>query len=346
MNLNQRISLFVKLGTHFKQYLENLSNKKKYKLLNKAIDNSIAQNSFFTRESINLSLLVWSKNLSRESINNFVLNYNFKTSQIKKKVAIIMAGNIPLVGFHDFFCVILSGNFAEIKHSSKDSYLLRYILNFLSKEDKNFSNSFHICDKILVDFDAVIATGNNISANQFDIYFKKKPRIIRKNRHSVALLDGNETEKEIELLGKDIFSYYGLGCRNVSKIFIPFNYDLNFLFKSFIYFKEVINKNAYANNYDYYRAIYLLNKDNFYDNGFVLIKESKKIGSPVATIFFEYYKSVEDVFKIINKNSSKIQCLVSNLNYQNNMKFGETQHPGLSDYADNVDTIDFLLKLN
>lgn len=257
-----------------------------------------------------------------------------------------MAGNIPLVGFHDFFCVIISGNFAVIKLSSKDSHLFKFILSFLVKENPDFDTKFDVVESKLEIFDAVIATGNNISANQFELYFKKYPKIIRRNRHSIAILNGNETKKEIELLANDIFYYYGLGCRNVSKIFIPNNYNLDILFKSFVLWNEVINKNSYANNYNYYRAIYLLNKEVFFDNGFVLLKESEKIGSPVGTIYFEYYKSDNQIKEMIKKNNEKIQCIVSNNNYPKTIKFGETQMPNLNDFADDIDTFNFLLKLN
>lgn len=346
LNLNQRISLFAKLGSLFKDYEDNNLNGKTKKLFNEAIENSIAHNSFFTKKNINKSLSTWAKNLTKKSINNFISNYSLKENIIPKKVAIIMAGNIPLVGFHDFLCVILSGNIAVIKLSSKDYHLFNYILDYLTSESHNFSNHFEVCNEKLNEFDAVIATGNNISADQFDLYFKSYPRIIRRNRHSIAVLEGDESNSDLELLANDIFYYYGLGCRNVSKIFIPSKYNLDKLFKSFMSWKEVINKNSYANNYDYYRAIYLLNKENFYDNGFVLLKESNKIGSPVGTIYFEYYDCLEDVFKIIENNSEKIQCVVSKTKGVNKTYFGQTQEPKIDDYADNVDTFDFLLKLN
>ena len=346
MNLNQRISLFARLGLLFKDYEKNNLDAKTKKLFDEAVQNSIAYNSFFTKKNINKSISTWSKNLTKRSINNFISNYSLKENINPKKVAIIMAGNIPLVGFHDFLCVILSGNIAVIKLSSKDYHLLNFILDYLTKENHNFSNQFEICNENLNEFDAVIATGNNVSANQFDLYFKNYPRIVRRNRHSIAVLEGGESNIDLELLADDIFYYYGLGCRNVSKIFIPSKYNLDKLFKSFMSWKEVINKNSYANNYDYYRAIYLLNKENFYDNGFVLLKESNKIGSPVGTIYFEYYDCLEDVFKIIENNSEKIQCVVSKTKGLNKTYFGQTQEPKIDDYADNVDTFDFLLKLN
>ena len=346
MNLNNRITLFVKLGRFFSDYINNNLESLEKNKFDKAINESILHNSFFSKKNILKSLLSWSNVLTKKSINNFLSNYLIKIKKREKKIAIIMAGNIPLVGFHDFFCVILSGNFAIIKLSSKDSHLFKFILSFLVKENPDFSKKFDIVENKLQTFDAVIATGNNFSANQFELYFKKYPKIIRKNRHSIAILNGNETKKEIELLANDIFYYYGLGCRNVSKIFIPNNYNLDILFKSFVLWNEVINKNSYANNYNYYRAIYLLNKEVFFDNGFVLLKESEKIGSPVGTIYFEYYKSDNQIKEMIKKNNEKIQCIVSNNNYPKTIKFGETQMPNLNDFADDIDTFNFLLKLN
>lgn len=346
MNLNNRITLFVKLGRFFSDYINNNLESLEKNKFDKAINESILNNSFFSKKNILKSLLSWSNVLTKKSIDNFLSNYIIKIKKREKKIAIVMAGNIPLVGFHDFFCVIVSGNFAVIKLSSKDSHLFKFILRFLVKENPDFSTKFDIVENKLKIFDAVIATGNNISANQFELYFKKYPKIIRRNRHSIAILNGNETKKEIELLANDIFYYYGLGCRNVSKIFIPNNYNLDILFKSFVLWNEVINKNSYANNYNYYRAIYLLNKEVFFDNGFVLLKESEKIGSPVGTIYFEYYKSENQIKEMIKKNNEKIQCIVSNNNYRKTIKFGETQMPNLNDFADDIDTFNFLLKLN
>ena len=346
MNLNNRITLFVKLGRFFSDYINNNLESLEKNKFDKAINESILHNSFFSKKNILKSLLSWSNVLTKKSIDDFLSNYLIKNKKREKKIAIIMAGNIPLVGFHDFFCVIISGNFAVIKLSSKDSHLFKFILSFLVKENPDFDTKFDVVESKLQIFDAVIATGNNISANQFELYFKKYPKIIRRNRHSIAILNGNETKKEIELLANDIFYYYGLGCRNVSKIFIPNNYNLDILFKSFVLWNEVINKNSYANNYNYYRAIYLLNKEVFFDNGFVLLKESEKIGSPVGTIYFEYYKSDNQIKEMIKKNNEKIQCIVSNNNYPKTIKFGETQMPNLNDFADDIDTFNFLLKLN
>ena len=345
MILSKRIELFVSLGKFFKDFIDKSADKNLTKRLSDAIQQAKNHNNYFTEENIINCLKNWSYNLQKEKIESFLSSYIIEEEN-PKSVAIIMAGNIPLVGFHDFLCVILSGNKAIIKLSSKDSHLMHFVLNYLSSICIDFKDFYKICQEKLSDYDAVIATGNNLSASKFKEYFNEYPNIIRKSRHSVAVLNGNESNDQLQNLSNDIFNYFGLGCRNVSKVYLPENYDLDLLFRSFMKWKKVINNNSYANNYDYHRAIYLLNKEVFFDNGFILLKESKKIGSPVGTLFYEYYDKYEDVKKNLSEISEKIQCIVSNENIKNFIEFGKTQSPELTDYADGVDTIDFLLKLN
>ncbi|MEE2605422.1 MAG: acyl-CoA reductase [Bacteroidota bacterium] len=345
MILSKRIELFVSLGKFFKDFIDNTADKNLNKRLSDAIQQAKNHNNYFTEYNIINCLKNWSYSLQKEKIKSFLSTYIIEDKK-PKSIAIIMAGNVPLVGFHDFLCVILSGNKAVIKLSSKDSHLMHFVLNYLSSISIDFKDYFEICQEKLSDYDAVIATGNNLSASKFEEYFNDYPNIIRKSRHSVAILKGDESNDQLQKLSNDIFNYFGLGCRNVSKVYLPKNYDLDLLFKSFIIWKKVINNNSYANNYDYHRAVYLLNKEVFFDNGFILLKESKKIGSPVGTLFYEYYDKLEDIEKSLSKISEKIQCVVSNKNIENFTEFGKTQSPELTDYADGVDTIDFLLKLN
>jgi len=340
--LSKRIELFVSLGKFFKDFINKSAEKNLSKLFSNAINQAKNHNNYFTEDNILICLKNWSHSLEKGKIKSFLSSYSIEKVS-PKSIAIIMAGNVPLVGFHDFLCVILSGNKAIIKLSSKDSHLMYFILNYLCSLDINFENYFEICQGKLSGYDAVIATGNNLSASKFEQYFNDYPNIIRKSRHSVAIVKGNESNDQLEKLSDDIFSYFGLGCRNVSKVYLPKNYDLDLLFKSFMKWKKVINNNTYANNYDYYRSIYLLNKEVFFDNGFILLKESKNIGSPVGTLFYEYYNKYEDVRKNLSQISDKIQCIVS---AENLIEFGKTQFPELTDYADGVDTFDFLLKLN
>ncbi len=345
MILSKRIELFVSLGKFFKDFIDKSADKNLTKKLSDAIQQAKNHNNYFTEENIINCLKNWSYSLQKEKIESFLSSYIIEEEN-PRSIAIIMAGNIPLVGFHDFLCVILSGNKAIIKLSSKDSHLMHFVLNYFCSICIDFKDYYKICQEKLSDYDAVIATGNNLSASKFKEYFNKHPNIIRKSRHSVAVLKGNENNDQLQKLSNDIFNYYGLGCRNVSKVYLPENYDLDLLFRSFMKWKKVINNNSYANNYDYHRAIYLLNKEVFFDNGFILLKESKKIGSPVGTLFYEYYDKYEDVKKNLSEISEKIQCIVSNENIKNFTEFGKTQSPELTDYADGIDTIDFLLKLN
>ena len=337
--------MFVSLGKFFKDFIDNSADKNFTKRLSNAIQEAKKHNNYFSEENIINCLKNWSYSLEKKKIKSFLSSYVIKKTP-PKSIAIIMAGNVPLVGFHDFLCVILSGNKAIIKLSSKDSHLMHFVLNYLCSICIDFEDYYKICQEKLSDFDAVIATGNNLSASKFEEYFSDYPHIIRKSRHSVAILKGDESNDQLQKLSNDIFNYFGLGCRNVSKVYLPKNYELDLLFRSFIKWKKVINNNSYANNYDYHRAIYLLNKEVFFDNGFILLKESKKIGSPVGTLFYEYYDKYEDLEKSLSKISGKIQCIVSNENIENFIKFGKTQSLELTDYADGVDTIDFLLKLN
>ncbi len=295
MILSKRIELFVSLGKFFKDFIDNSADKNLTKRLSDAIQQAKNHNNYFTEDNIINCLKNWSYSLQKEKIKSFTSSYIIGKEK-PKSVAIIMAGNVPLVGFHDFLCVILSGNKAIIKLSSKDSHLMHFVLNYLCAICIDFKDYYKICQEKLSDYDAVIATGNNLSASKFKEYFNEYPNIIRKSRHSVAVLKGNESNDQLQKLSNDIFNYYGLGCRNVSKVYLPENYDLDLLFRSFMKWKKVINNNSYANNYDYHRAIYLLNKEVFFDNGFILLKESKKIGSPVGTLFYEYYDKYEVVF--------------------------------------------------
>lgn len=254
-----------------------------------------------------------------------------------KTVALIMAGNIPLVGFHDFLAVFLSGHKALIKLSSDDKHLLPALIKIISLFDPSIYEVVEIKDFKLANFDAVIATGSDNSANYFLSYFGKYPHLIRKNRTSVALLTGRETKEELVNLGSDVFTYFGLGCRNVSQIWFPAEFDINLLFEAFYEYKEIINHNKYANNYDYNKAVYLLNLENLLDNGFLLVKEDNKLNSPLGMLHVMRYQSLNEFRMYVAENHEKIQVVVG----KNYLPFGQSQLPGLTDYADGVDTLDF-----
>jgi len=261
-----------------------------------------------------------------------------------KKVGLILAGNIPLVGFHDVLCVLASGHHALIKASTQDARLIKYILNMLVEIAPGFEGSFSFVER-LANFDAVIATGSNNTSRYFEYYFGKVPNIIRKNRNSVAVLTGKERTEQLFLLGHDIFDFFGLGCRNVSKLFVPKGYNFVPFFEAIEPHQPIINHHKYNNNYDYNKSIYLVNGDKHLDNGFLLVKEDERMASPLAVLYFEYYDDLDDAQIRLAGLSEQIQCIVSNTQlYLDNqiVGFGESQKPKLWDYADGVDTMAFL----
>ena len=271
---------------------------------------------------------------------------NYKIGRAgSQKVAIITAGNIPLVGFHDFLCAMITGHSVIVKCSKSDKVLLPFIAEFLMNAEPSLKDKIEFTDGLLQDFDAVIATGSNNTARYFEYYFGKKPHIIRKNRNSVAVLNGNETKAELELLGEDIFRYYGLGCRSVSKIFVPVNYNFDSLFNAIYKYQGVLEQQKYRNNYEYNKAVYLMSKFEILDNGFFILKEDQQYASPIATLFYEYYDSNHSLSEKIVADSESIQCVVSKNFTEDEIAFGQTQSPGLADYADGIDTAEFLLRI-
>jgi len=338
INLKNSISSFSELG---RQLLTPDA------ALSALIENEQYHNAWFTPASVSEAVTAIGNMLNEADLNTWLSKYNIETNKAPKKVGLILAGNIPLVGFHDVLCVIASGNKALIKASSQDARLIKAVLEKLVAIDPAFADSFTFVDK-LEGFDAIIATGSNNSSRYFDYYFGKVPNIIRKNRNSIAVLSGNENAEELFNLGHDILDYYGLGCRNVSKILVPEDYDFTFFFESIEAHKAIINHHKYNNNYDYNKSIYLVNGDKHFDNGFLMVKEDDRLTSPLSVLFFNYYHNVANAENIINENAENIQCVVSTLPLQVDnqvVDFGQSQQPKLWDYADGVDTMEFLSSL-
>lgn len=296
-------------------------------------------NGFFTEEAVRNSLKNWGELLTRERLSSWTSRYQVNVSP--KNVAIIMAGNIPLVGFHDFLTVLLSGNKAVVKMSSDDNTLIPMIVGLLEKFKPEIKAYIRFTLGKLDNFDAVIATGSNNSMNYFEQYFGKYPHVFRKNRTSVAVLDGTESKEELFELGKDIFTYFGLGCRNVSQLLIPQDFDLNRFFEAILPYSDIINHHKYANNYDYNKAVYLLNRESLLDNGFVLLKESKDLFPPLSVIFYFRYKNSIEVEHYLELKHKDIQAVVS----KKDVYFGNAQCPQLDSYADNIDTFSWLTKI-
>lgn len=351
MILKQRIADFVVLG----KFLEQFSQKQKNNALNELndlfydsfeelIQRSKVFNGWFTEHNVRKSLGGISFLLKENELNAWANFYKLNDeSKSEKAIGVIMAGNIPLVGFHDFLCVLISGNKIKMKLASDDNKLFPALIEVLKKINNAWGEKIQIVEGMLKDADAMIATGSNNSARYFDYYFGKYPHIIRKNRNSVAVIDGNETEEQLAKLGEDIFSYFGLGCRNVSKLFVPKNYDLNKIFSALFSHQEIVNHNKYANNYDYNKTVYLLNNIDLVENGFILFKQDTSYTSPVAVLFYEYYDSIDELVTRLENDKEQIQCVVSNCStIKNKVNFGDAQLPGLFDYADGVDVMQFL----
>ena len=299
-------------------------------------------NAWFTIEEVERSLSSFHAMLQENDVKKWF--EDIKITAQPKKVGLILAGNIPMVGFHDILCVLATGHIALIKLSSSDDKLLPAILAKLIEIEPLFEDQIVYTER-LKDFDAIIATGSNNTSRYFEYYFGKVPHIIRKNRNSVAVLTGKESIEDIRQLGHDIFDYFGLGCRNVSKIYLPENYDIKYFFEPLEAFQPIFNHFKYNNNYDYNKSIYLVNAAKHYDNGFLLLKEDKSLASPLAVLYYESYQNLEEVEQELAAVENNIQCVVTSASLKLKsgiVGFGNSQNPKLWDYADHVDTIAFL----
>ncbi len=345
--LYNRIKAFEKLGILFSNNISKNSSKELTHWsseLNKAIDTSYKYNTWFTEDSVKQALNEWSKQLNYSNIKQWTDQYQL-TDKSDKKIAIIMAGNLPLVGFHDLLCGLILNFNCIVKLSSDDKILIPFIIEFLDSVLPGIKNKVEFTTNPIKDFSGVIATGSNSSFKYFEYYFGSYPNVLRKTRHSIAVLDGNESVEDLKNLGNDIFTYFGMGCRSVSKLLVPKGYDFDLLFNALFKFKDIINHNKYVNNYDYNKAVYLMSEQKFIENGFVILKEDEKLGSPIGCLFFEYYENSKDLNTYISNIKDSLQCVVSNLNIPNSTSFGSSQKPNIDDYADNINTLDFLLKI-
>lgn len=343
---------FIQLGRFLSQFSLNSNIKKEavenndlfYDDFVNLIELSQSHNGWFTPEQVYFAIQSWADALTETNINKWLAAYNFSTVK-PKTVGLILAGNIPLVGFHDFLSVLISGHKVIVKTSSNDQKLLPFFAKYLIACDARLANYITFTDGKLEHFDAVIATGSNNTARYFEYYFKEKPSIIRKNRNSVAILNGNESHDDLVKLGDDIFRYFGLGCRNVSKLFVPENYDFQPFFQAIYEYKDVIFYEKYSNNYDYNKAVFLMSNFKLLDNEFITLKEDASYSSPISSVFYENYTDLNQLQNRLQNDADQIQCIVSNDLVANSIPFGETQKPKLWDYADNVDTLAFLIEI-
>ncbi|MES2519209.1 MAG: acyl-CoA reductase [Bacteroidota bacterium] len=338
MTLQARIKAFTELG----RYLNDPQNQAEIELW---ADKASHQNNWFTIDNTLKSLKsIANYYLNEQLLQEWVGLYEIPDKpQTVKSVGVIMAGNIPAVGFHDLLTIILSGHVCVAKLSSQDSFLMLTLIEKLLEIEPNLE--IRIADK-MNEVDALIATGSDNSARYFEYYFRSKPHIIRQNRSSVAILNGKEIEADFLRLGGDITDYFGLGCRNISKLYVPKDYDFTKFYDSIEPLGDIFYHNKYKNNYDYNKSIYLVNQIHHYDNGFLMLTKNDALVSPISVVFYENYENEADLENIIAENKDKIQCIVAkDAWFEKSFNFGEAQKPKLWDYADGVDTMNFLLDL-
>lgn len=344
MNLSTLINGFVQLGKVMHLHGKNQAwtgfetgvTEQEFQFFENQIIAQTFRNNWFTENNIRESLYNLSTWLKPDKLNDWLSKYS--TTNSPKTIAVIMAGNIPLVGFHDFMCVLFSGNRALLKLSSDDDLLLPLLVQYLQSFIPEIEQRIEFVKGPLKSFDAVIATGSNNSLLHFKSYFEKYPHLLRHNRTSLAVLEGNETLEELKLLGKDIFSYFGKGCRNVTHLIVPRGYDFQLFFQAIVDFGEIINNKKYGNNYDYNKAIHLMNREVFLDNNFLLVKEDKQLHAPISMIYYHTYTTKQEIQRYLEENVLNLQCIVG----KGFTPFGEAQCPTLTDYADGIDTMKWL----
>lgn len=342
------LNALLHLGSGLRKLAEdnstvNSAAESSLKGMNTAIQQAILRNPWFTEDHCRKALSWWGKCLTAENVSNWLKPYDLPHPE-PARIALILAGNVPIVGFHDLLAVLVTGHTAVVKLSSKDDVLLPAMLKIMAEVDDGIQSRVILAEGKIPEYDGVIATGSSNTSRYFEYYFGKKPHIIRKNRNAVAVLDGKESEEDLKRLADDLFLYFGLGCRNVSKIYLPPGFDINRIIAASDAYRHLHDHHKYANNYDYHKTIYLMGEQEFTDGGFCLFLESQQIASPIATIHYATYDSIEAVGKQLAMNAADIQCVVSQLGIPGEIAFGKAQKPDLMQYADGVDTVEFLLK--
>ena len=333
MNLTKRVDAFIKLGEKI--------NQVSHAELHEILENVKNQNPWFTEDNVKLALTGIAKFLTKTNLEKWTSSYELNPKEVKK-IGVAMAGNIPLAGFHDFLSILISGHQLIAKLSSQDSILIKWLTNILISIEPEFSSSI-IFQERLNHVDAMIATGSDNTARYFEYYFRKVPHIIRKNRSSCGIILGEESAEELKVLGQDVFTYFGLGCRNVSKLYVPEGYNFIGMLDSWSSYQNIIHHHKYCNNYDYQKSILLVNGNTFLDTGYVLVTENEALVSPISTIYYETYTNQTDLSQKLDRHREKLQCLVSaNAWYKESVSFGKAQLPDVWEYADHVDTLAFL----
>ena len=345
MKIEERILIFAELADCLKDTLEN--KKTKNQKLKKQIKQEHNHNAWFIPFFVQKSIAAIAQMLDKEQLTQWILPYQDKIENEKNslQIGVVMAGNIPLVGFHDFLSVIMTGHSFVGKLSSQDAHLLPIIVEMLCEIEPRFKDKIRFCSNKINKIDRLIATGSSNTANHFKYYFQKYPSIIRKHCNSIAILNGNESEEDLKKLADDVFLYFGLGCRSVSKIYVPREYNFEPLFTAFNSYKKIVNQhNKYLNNLDYQKTVHLLNAVSFLDQGIIICKEDTALNSPISVLHYQYYDDFQHVAKEVSLLGCDLQCVASNaVKNSSFVGLGQTQFPKLEDYANGINTLEFLL---
>ena len=342
MNLQKRINAFVRLGEIFRDAASDHPATRQAGRLRSVMDGQYKLNKWFTPDNVVRSVAALGSMLHRDKLEQWLAGYRIKGGTVRKNnIAVIMAGNIPLAGFHDLLCVLLSGNILNAKTSARDPQLVAEALSLLQEIDPDFRELIILSRDGLKDYDAVIATGSNNSSRYFEYYFGSYPHIFRKNRNSVAIIDSSVSDSDLGLLGEDVFSYFGLGCRNVSKLLVSKDFDRGKLASLWSSWRGVADHTAYANNLNHSRALCLINRESFTDSGYFLLKESASVSSPVGVLHYGIFGSETEPEGLLENHHDQIQIIVG----KNYKKFGSSQYPEPWEYPDNMDTLQFLTSL-
>ena len=344
MSINDRISLLIKLGKQLKQVVqgqENLSaGQDKLKEL---ITRVVNYNQWFTPENVHSAIQGIIQMLEEEELLDWTGRYMTRIQNKERSctVGLVMAGNLPMVGFHDFLSVYIVGDYAKIKMSSDDAQLLPVVFEIAAEINSEFKQSYELVEGFLKGMDKVIATGGNNTSRYFEHYFGSYPNVIRRSRTSVGVLSSDITTDDIALLAEELFCYYALGCRNVSKLFIHESIDMTGLMDELCKHDRVSSNNKYLNNLTFQKSVFLIDKIPFLDGGFFLMRENESVFSPISVLHYQRFQKEKEVLDFVHANQNDIQCVVGQ--GLGKVPFGEAQKPHLWDYADQVDTVEFLL---
>jgi hypothetical protein len=350
MTLKQRTDAFIELGKQIQAVFTGESPKlnSQQQDLKSCVESAYNSNPWFIPEFSSMAMKAISEMLTADSLNHWLLNeLPDNPNKGLKNIGVVMAGNIPAVGFHDFLCVLISGNRIKVKLSSDDQLLIPALSRLLISIEPEFETRIEFISGKLEQIDAIIATGSNNTSRYFEFYFGKYPNIIRKSRSSVAILSGNESPEDLRALLDDLFLYFGFGCRNVTKLYVPVNYDfIPLLDQSKCKADLLLSHNKYYNNYEYNKAVFLVNGTVHLDTGYLLVKEDESVHSPIGVIHYETYSSNEELLNTLYGIEESLQCIISSNSMASmTIPFGKSQKPAINDYADNLNTLNFLMNL-